>query len=234
MTVLALGIAMGWWAWHSRSSSRTAQGPTTPAVLPSAPDNTLAVLTFQNMSGDPANDYLRLAIADEVSTVLAHTRSLQIRPMSATQKYVSQDVDVQKVGHDLRVANVLTGHYIRQGDHLMVTLQAVEVKDERLLWHGNISVAARDMIALQSQLATQRLLPALGSNLGGLESTTRPKNTDAYDLYLRSIAIPHDTGPNRQATAMLERAVRLDPDYAPAWTALGIRYYYEASYAGGD
>ncbi len=235
MTVLALGIAMGWWAWHSRSSSRTAQAPTTPAVLSSAPNNTLAVLPFQNMSGNPANDYLRLALADEVSTVLMHTRSLEIRPVSATQKYMGKDVDVQTAGRDLHVAYLLTGHYVGQGDRLMVTVEAVEVKDQRLLWQGKISVAGRDMISLQSQLASQiveGVLPALGSSLGGLESATRPKNAEAYDLYLRSVAIPHDTGPNRQAIATLERAVGMDSTYAPAWAALGYRYYYEAAFAG--
>jgi len=236
MTVLALGIATGWWAWHSRSSSRTAQGPTTPAVLPSAPNNTLAILPFQNMSGNPANDYLRLALADEVSTVLMHTRSLEVRPVAATQKYMGKDVDVQMAGRDLHVAYLLTGHYVGRGDRLMVTVEAVEVQNQRLLWQGKISVAARDMISLQSQLASQiveGVLPALGSGLGGLESVTRPKNAEAYDLYLRSAAIPHDTGPNRQAIGNLEKAVGLDPTYAPAWEALGLRYYYAACYAGG-
>ena len=156
--------------------------------------------------------------------------------MSATQKYTGKEVDVRKVGRDLHVANLLTGHYLRQGDKLLVTLEVVQVKDDRALWQSNVTAAASDMISLQSQLSSQiaqGLLPALGSTLGGLESATRPKNAEAYDLYLRSAAVPHDTGPNRQAIANLEKAVGLDPSYAPAWDALGIRYYYEASYAGG-
>jgi len=156
--------------------------------------------------------------------------------MSATQKYTGKDVDLRKVGRDVHVANLLTGHYMRQGDKLLVTLEVVEVKDERALWQSNVTAAANDMIGLQSQLSSQiaqGLLPALGSTLGGLESATRPKNAEAYDLYLRSAAIPHDVGPNRQAIANLEKAVGLDPTYAPAWTTLGLRYYYEASYAGG-
>ena len=237
ITILALGIGAAWWAWHRRSGLATVQGPAVPAVLPSEPNNTLAVLPFQNMSGDPANDYLRLALADEVSTVLTHTRSLEIRPVSATQKYMGKDVDVQMAGRDLHVAYLLTGHYVGRGDRLMVTVEAVEVKGQRLLWQGKINVAGRDdILSLQSQLASQiveGVLPALGSRLGAPESATRPKNADAYDLYLRSIAIPHDTGPNRQAIAMLERAVGMDPNYAPAWAALGYRYYYEAAFAGG-
>ncbi|HYN16162.1 MAG TPA: protein kinase [Terriglobales bacterium] len=225
LLVVTLAALTAWWARHGKA---VVSGP--------APNNTVAILPFQNMTGDAANDYLRLALADEVSTVLTHTRTLAVRPMSATQKYTGKDVNIGKVGRDLHVANLLTGHYMRQGDKLLVTLEVVEVKDERALWQGNVTAAANDMISLQSQLSSQiaqGLLPALGSNLGGLESATKPKNPDAYDLYLRSAAIPHDTGPNRQAIASLERAVGLDPTYAPAWEALAFRYYYEASYAGG-
>ncbi len=225
LLVVTLAALTAWWARHGKA---VVSGP--------APNNTIAILPLHNMTGDPANDYLRLALADEVSSVLTHTHSLAVRPMSATQKYTGKEVDIRKIGRDLHVANLLTGHYMRQGDKLLVTLEVVEVKDERALWQGNITAAANDMIALQSQLSSQiaqGLLPALGSTLGGLESATKPKNAEAYDLYLRSTAIPHDVGPNRQAIANLERAVGLDPTYAPAWEALGIRYYYEASYAGG-
>ena len=225
LLVVTLVALTAWWAQHGKA---VVSGP--------APNNTIAILPFQNLTGDPAADYLRLALADEVSGVLTHTRSLEVRPMSATQKYTGKDVDVRKVGRDLHVANLLTGHYMREGDKLLVTLEVVQVKDDRALWQSNVTAAASDMISLQSQLSSQiaqGLLPALGSTLGGLESATKPKNAEAYDLYLRSAAIPNDTGPNRQAIANLEKAVGLDPDYAPAWAALGNRYYYEASYAGG-
>jgi hypothetical protein len=65
------------------------------------------------------------------------------------------------------------------------------------------------------------------------EAGTHPKSEEAYDLYLRSIAVPHDPLPNKDAIAMLERAVGLDPTYAPAWGSLGIRYHYDAAYANG-
>ena len=225
LLVVTMAALTAWWAQHGKA---VVSGP--------APNNTIAVVPFRNMSGDPANDYLRLALADEVSTVLTHTRSLEIRPMSATQKYTGKDVDIRKLGRDLHVANVLTGHYLREGDRLLVSLEAVQIKDQRVLWQDNLDIAANDMLSLQSQLAShiaQGLLPMLGTNIVRLESATRPSNAEAYDLYLRSVAIPHDVGPNREAVTMLERAVGMDPNYAPAWDALGLRYYYEASYAGG-
>ena len=225
LLVITLAAVTAWWAQHGKA---VVSGP--------APNNTIAILPFQNLTGDPGSDYLRLALADEVSGVLTHTRSLEVRPMSATQKYTGKEVNLGKVGRDLHVANLLTGHYMRQGDQLLITLEVVEVKDERALWQGNVNVPAGDILSLQSRLSSQiaqGLLPALGRGMGGLESATKPKNAEAYDLYLRSAAVPHDVGPNRQAIGMLERAAGLDPNYAPLWDALCHRYYYEASYAGG-
>ena len=77
------------------------------------------------------------------------------------------------------------------------------------------------------------MVPALGAGTDSGEAGTHPKNEEAYDLYLRSIALPHDPVPNKDAIAMLERAVGLDPNYAPAWGYLGVRYHYDAAYSNG-
>ncbi len=92
------------------------------------------------------------------------------------------------------------------------------------------------MIAMRGQITAkvrQELVPALGLTSDSAQTgSTHPKNEEAYDIYLRSIAVPHDPQPNKEAIAMLERAVGLDPSYAPAWAALGLRYYYDAQYGG--
>ena len=102
--------AMGAWWFKHRSGAANAGG------------NSIAVLPLQNMNGDFSVDYLRFALADEIDNVLTHSRSLDVRPSGATRKYVSPDIDPQKVGKELRVGSVLTGHFLRQGDHLLVTL----------------------------------------------------------------------------------------------------------------
>jgi tetratricopeptide (TPR) repeat protein len=66
-----------------------------------------------------------------------------------------------------------------------------------------------------------------------METASQPKNQQAYDFYLRSVAVPHDPAPNKEAIKMLEWAVGIDPSYAPAWEALGQRYYYDSYYGGG-
>jgi len=130
----------------------------------------------------------------------------------------------------------VTGHYLTEGDQLEVTLEAVDVANNRSVWRDTISVAASDRIAMREQITSrvrQGLVPVLGGSSAPGEAGTRPKSEEAYDLYLRSIAVPHDVAPNKDAIAMLERAVGIDPSYAPAWDALGLRYYLEATYAEG-
>src|SRR5260370_880237 len=124
----------------------------------------------------------------------------------------------------------------KSSEHLQITLEAVDVADNRTVWRDTMTVAAPDMIAMRSQITAkvrQGLVPALGAGTDAAESGTHPKNEEAYDIYLRSIALPHDPLPNKHAIAILERAVGLDPTYAPAWGALGLRYYYDSQYANG-
>jgi adenylate cyclase len=188
------------------------------------------------MSNDPNTDYLRFALADEIANVLTYSRTLDVRPSSITRKYVAPDLDPQKAGQELHVSRILTGHYMRQAGKLLVTLEAIDVASEGLLWQATFSASAQDLISLRQQIATQvrqGLLPLLGAAKGFIETSTRPQNQDAYDLYLRSAAVAHDPAPNKVAIGMLERAVNMDSSYAPAWEALGLRYYYDATYGGG-
>ncbi len=118
-----------------------------------------------------------------------------------------------------------------------MTLEAIDVPTDRLLWQANVMAKADDLIGLQEQLSTQvqhGLLPILGGAAGATEAAaSRPKNQQAYDFYLRSVAVPHDPAPNKEAIKMLEWAVGIDPSYAPAWEALGQRYYYDSTFGGG-
>ena len=222
--LLTLLIPVGtWWFKHRPGAGGAAK-------------NTIAVLPLQNVNGDISVEFLRFALADEIANVLTYTRSLDVRPSSSTQKYGANNVDPEQAGRQLHVATVLTGHFLKQGDNLLVTLEAIDVNQNRLLWQTSLTAAAQDLIALQGEMAAQvrqGLLPTLGV-AGGLAGTgTRPKNAEAYDLYLHSVALPHDPGANKDAIAVLEQVVRMDPAYAPAWEQLGLRCYYDATYSDG-
>ncbi len=223
LLITVLSAVGAWWYKHKEVASEEQK-------------NAIAVLPLQNMNGDFNVDYLRFALADELTSVLTYARSLEVRPSSVTRKYVALDLDPKKVGLDLRVGRLLMGSFRKQGNQLIVTLEAIDVPTDRLLWQATVTAKGDDLIGLQEQLSQQvqhGLLPVLGGGGGAVETASRPKNQQAYDLYLRSVAVPHDPAPNKEAIKMLEWAVGIDPSYAPAWEALGQRYYWDSTYGEG-
>ncbi|MCA1609294.1 MAG: protein kinase [Thermoanaerobaculia bacterium] len=204
--------------------------PGSPAAL------TLAVLPFRNAGQAGTSDYLGIAIPDEITTALSYVPKLAIRPFAQTARYATGDPDPQRAGRELRVSQVLTGHYLRAGERLEVTMEAVDVEENRLLWRGSVSAGAGDLIGLREQIKTslrQGLIPKLGAGSDGERQGTNPRNPEAYELFLRSAAASRDPEPNRQVIMMLEKSAQLDSTFAPAWRLLGLRYYYESVYGGG-
>jgi TolB-like protein/Tfp pilus assembly protein PilF len=196
----------------------------------------IAVLPFQSLGSDKSADFLRLALPDEIATTLSRAPSLAIRPFSSTRRFDKPDTDALAAGRELAVDRVLTGHYIREGDRLQVTLELLEMEGNRAVWRDTFDGAAGDLIRLRQEITArlnQGLLPLLTNAGASAGAATEPKNAEAYDLYLRSVAISHDPGPTKEAIPMLERAVELDPSYAPAWVALSGRYYNDGTYADG-
>ena len=119
-----------------------------------------------------------------------------------------------------------------------MTLEAIDVPTDRLLWQTTVIGEGRGLDraagAIEPRRCSTGLLPILGGATGGaVAAASRPKNQQAYDFYLRSVAVPHDPAPNKEAIKMLEWAVGIDPSYAPAWEALGQRYYFDSTYGGG-
>ncbi len=221
--VVVCVATIAWWKNSRDHSGSTLQNQTAVAVLP-----------FGNMGADKDVDFLRLALPDEIATTLSHVRSLSIRPFSETSKYVSPDTDFQKAGREMRVSNIVTGHFLKAGDELQVTLEAIDVDTNQAVWRDTLSVAGQSMIAMRQQILTRidnGLVPALRTVANRSEPGSQPKSEEGYDLFLRSTSVPHDPSPNKEAIKMLERAVGLDPSYAPAWDALG--YYYDAAYSDG-
>jgi serine/threonine protein kinase len=226
--IVAVVALAGLLAWRFKPvPARSSRVPTALA--------TVAVLPFQNLGADKDSDYLRMALPDEIATTLSAVRTLSIRPFSTTSKYATLGLDLQQAGKEMHVGRIVTGHFQRVRDQLQLTMEAVDVADDRVLWQDSRSVPAEDLVAMREQVTSQvrqGLIPALGAINAG-DSGTRPSNEEAYDLYLRSVAVAHDGAQNRDAIRRLERSVGLDPSYAPAWSALGKRYYYEEEYGPG-
>jgi DNA-binding winged helix-turn-helix (wHTH) protein/tetratricopeptide (TPR) repeat protein len=211
--LLAAAVAAFWWRKDS-----------SPGVT------SIAVTRFENAAGDADLDYLGLALPDEVATLLTQSRDLAVRPSG----YVDGD-DALAAARARGVDHIVSGrYYLEDNQHWSLAIEAQHVSQERVIWRTRITVPAGDLLAMRERIAEgvrQGLLPALGATLGGPGST--PINDEAYQLYLRSVALPQQPKPTERAIEMLERAVALEPSFAPAWHALGLRYYDFGTYGTG-
>jgi DNA-binding winged helix-turn-helix (wHTH) protein/TolB-like protein len=215
-----------------------------PAQIQATGPRPIAVLPLQNASAAKDLDFLRLGLADDIATTLSNFHSLSIRPFAATSKYAGPDIDLPKAAQELRVADVVTGHFLVVGESVEVTLEAVDAVDNRVLWRVTLRGTTRDLTGVHEQIAGRvqhGLIPALGVNTGPGTSSNTSHNAEAYELYLRAISEEDSTNSkdstfssaNKHAIQLLQRAVALDPAYASAWAALGHFYYYDSGLGDG-
>jgi serine/threonine protein kinase/Tfp pilus assembly protein PilF len=193
----------------------------------------LAVLPLQNTSAAKDLDFLRLGLADDIATTLSYFPALSIRPFATTSRYAGPDVDLQKAAEEMRVANIITGHFVVTGEDVEVTLEAVDTANNRVLWRDSFRGTARDLTGIQQQIAARvqhGLIAALGVNASSSTSSNTSHNAEAYELYLRAVS---EEGSHNNAIRLLQRVVALDPGYASAWAVLGHLYYYEIGFQGG-
>jgi TolB-like protein len=216
--------------WASRFS-RTKSGRV------AAPPPAIAVLPFTNQGAGADLDYLRYMIANELVTDLTHARSLAVRPFASTSRYATEPADPASVGRDLRVTYVLDGGYLLTEGNLRVSMELVDVANNKTVWRDEFSVSPHELMNLRNQLTTRAvpsLLPVLHVS-GGLRDVPAPTNERAFVLYSHSLSISNDPAPNLEGIHLLEQSVALDPGYAPAWNELTWRYYVDSAYGnGGD
>jgi DNA-binding winged helix-turn-helix (wHTH) protein/serine/threonine protein kinase len=199
------------------------------------PLRTVAVLSFHNAGADSTGDFLRLALPDQITTVLSRARGLRVRPFSTTSAYQQPEIDIERAGRETRADTLLAGRFRKAGDQLHITLEAIDVPSQAILWRDNFDARIDNMIGTRTQLVLRvqgNLLPLLGGV--ATDPLAEPRNEEAYELYLKSSALGWEGPSNVNGITMLERAVTLDPAYAPAWLTLGRRYYAEAHWAGGN
>jgi serine/threonine protein kinase/DNA-binding winged helix-turn-helix (wHTH) protein len=197
----------------------------------------VAILPFQNSAADPSLNFLSLAIPNELETQLSYSQSLPIRPFALTSHFTQSNPDLHKIGQDLKVSRAVTGMYLRNGQNLAITLEAIDLVTNQVLWRRTLNVPQNDFRSMQGQLAgvaRTELAQSLGAKGITTDIAAHPASAEAYDGYLRSLAIAYEpSAVNRQGVALLEDSVRGDPNYAPAWQELGRREYSEFRYANG-
>ncbi len=196
----------------------------------------VAVLPFQNTGRDTALDPLRIALADQITTTLTHMRPLTVRPLGNNSQLSPERLDARKAAGELAVNRIVTGHFASVGGQLQITIEAFDPDRDTVVWRDTVNVPAGDLLMMQTEMsaiARNKLAPALGAPDFDGEALPASKNAEAYELYVHSMAPTTDPEPTKQAIALLEKSVALDPTYAPAWRELSGRLYGASRFAGG-
>ena len=213
-SLIALIAAVGWNVWKSELIHR----PVTKGI---------AVLPFENLSGDPENAYFADGIQEEILTRLASIAELSVISRTSTSRYQSKPRNLAEIGEQLRVVNILEGGVQKTADHVRVTVQLVNAQTNSQLWAETYDRKLTDIFAVESEVA-KGIAESLRAKLTGREEQAlaiKPtSNPEGYDAYLRGLAYSFKTE-NTAANALeaqkhLREAVRLDPNFALAWALL--------------
>ncbi len=200
--------------------------PEKPAASLALPDKpSIAVLPFQNMSGDPEQEYFADGMVEDIITGLSRIKWLFVIARNSSFVYKGKAVDIRQVGRELGVRYVLEGGVRKAGNRLRITGQLIEAETGAHIWADRFDGAVEDVFDLQDQI-TERVVGVVEPSLrqSEIERSRRkhPENLGAYDLYLR--ARPHTEALTpasaRIATELLEGALKLDPNYAAAHALL--------------
>jgi adenylate cyclase len=216
--VRTYGVALG-------ASSRAALPAGAPLPLPDKPS--LAVLPFQNMTGDFEQDYFVDGMVEEITTAIARLPWLFVIARNSAFTYKGRQVDVKQVAQELGVRYVLEGSVRKAGNRVRITGQLIDTTTGAHIWADRFDGALDDIFELQDQVASSvagAIEPKLRQS--EIERTSRKPTASltAYDLYLRALASSYrytDQG-FADAVVLARRALAIDPSYAPAAALVGL------------
>jgi TolB-like protein/class 3 adenylate cyclase len=198
----------------------------TPSALPLPDKPSIAVLPFQNMTGDAEQEYFVDGMVEEITTAISRLPWLFVIARNSSFTYKGKAIDVKQVARELGVRYVLEGSVRKAGNRVRITGQLIDTASSAHIWADRFDGALDDIFELQDQVAAS-VVGAIEPKLRQSEierATRKPtESLDAYDLYLRALAqIQKYTRPSRDAAiALLKKALAIDPSYAPAAAAIG-------------
>lgn len=201
---------------------------------PPRPDKpSIAVLAFQNMSGDPEQEYFSDGISEDIITALSRSPWLFIIARNTTFTYKGEKIDVQRIADELGVRYVLEGSVRRSGDRIRVTAQLIDGITGGHVWSERYDGQLADVFDLQDEI-TRNVVASIQTrvHLTASEPADRSKRPDltVWELTMRAWRLLYDFDPNSYATArsLLERALEHDPGSAEATLVLSLIYHHSA------
>jgi serine/threonine protein kinase/tetratricopeptide (TPR) repeat protein len=214
-----------------RGASVASEESSVRTLRRSAHLGSLVVLPFENLSGDPENDYLSDGISESLMNTLSQTRSLRVVSRSTAFRYKGRQASPQSIGRELGVQAVLTGRVLPKGDQLAVGAELVDVKTDSQLWGQQYKRKFADIFEIQDEISGA-ICEKLVSRFIGQEAKLRPakrhtQNQEAYELYLRGQYFFNtytEQGTNKSAE-YFQRAAEKDPNFALAYVGLAQCYH---------
>jgi serine/threonine protein kinase/Flp pilus assembly protein TadD len=221
----------GWWylTHQPGEPTATAAKTTQPAIAPTIPEKSIAVLPFENLSEEKANAYFADGIQDEILTRLSKIADLKVISRTSTQHYKSAPENLPDIAKQLGVAHILEGSVQKSGDTVRVNVQLIKAANDSHVWADTFDRHLTDIFLVESEIA-KAVADQLRAKLTGQEEqliAAKPTdNVEAYDAYLRGLTFyrrPQTTPANfLGAQNEFREAVRLDPKFALAWALLSI------------
>jgi len=212
LAVVAVLAALNVGGWRDRLLGRAA-----PQRIES-----LAVLPLANLSGDPQQEYFADGMTEELTATLGKLSALRVISRTSVMRYKKTDKPLPQIAKELNVDALIEGSVRRAGDRVRITAQLIQGATDRHLWAESYERDLRDVLALQSEVA-QAIANEIRTKVTPQEqdrlASRRPVKPEAYDLYVRARMLGGSD--NEAAIEMLERAVAIDPSFAPAYAALG-------------
>jgi TolB-like protein/Flp pilus assembly protein TadD len=210
--LLTTAIGSYWWFGQKKKNASAASAPS------------IAVLPFADMSPAKDQEYFSDGLTEELISDLAKIPSVRVVARSSTFQFKGKNEDLRSVGQKLGVANILEGSVRREGDRVRITAELIKANDGFQLWSATYDRKIDDVFKVQDEIASATTaalrVELVGSSSGTFVPSERAANPDAYQAYLQARAFfgsGEDKGNFDRALASADEAIKLDPNYAPAW-----------------
>ncbi|NKB48962.1 MAG: tetratricopeptide repeat protein [Alphaproteobacteria bacterium] len=202
-------------------------------VTPSSPDKpSIAVLPFDNMSGDPEQEFFADGLAEDIITALSKIERMRVIARNSSFAYKGQALDLRRIAEELGVRYVLEGSVRRGGERLRITAQLIDAEDGSHLWAERYDRTVDDLFDIQDEI-TKEIVTSLRVKLtDGEEARVWARGTDNIEAWQFSVRAWEIVGQFSvshylDARALAEKATELDPQYAHAWAMLGFTYWFD-------
>ncbi len=222
-----LGLGYGFYGYYSNvfetAETSTAQSLAAAQREFVAPENSIAVLPFADLSEDGSQGYFSDGIAEEILNVLAKVNGLHVAARTSSFAFRQPDKDIREIGRLLNVSTVLEGSIRKSGDRIRLTAQLINVEDGYHIWSNSYDRELDDVFAIQDEVASA-IATALVDSFAGLEQKTASRTNDlaAFEAYRTGRLHWWRRSPDelQKAITLFASALEHDPSYAPAYAAM--------------